>query len=216
MAALGKRKLILLCLLLMACDRDRQEAPAVEPADTVVAAPVMEPLSDNEALDVLMALSTVAAGAAGTAPELVATPELRRYLNVVRADHQALAAELRIIADSLDLTPEAHATADRIRTIATPVDVPAEGEADATVMEQQITLQRLFLEALDSAVLRGPRNELLLQYATAMRPTVSAHLQRAEQLERLLRDRARAARAAAAETGGAAQPDTLPNQGVTR
>jgi predicted outer membrane protein len=174
-------------------------------AEAVPPAEAAEPLSDNQALDVLLAVNATGASAAA-APELVSVPELRRYLNVVRSDHQALAAELRIIADSLELSPEPHPVGDRIRTVASPIAVPADGSSDEAVLRQQVALHRAFLGALDSAVLRGQRTELLAQFAAAMRPTVSAHLLRAEQLERLLRQREPVVRPQPGSTGSGARP----------
>jgi predicted outer membrane protein len=198
MAARTNWKLALLCGVLLAACRgadDEATPPGAGTADEVAPANRPEPLSDGAAVDVLMALSATGAGAAATGLEQVSTPEVRRYLSVVRADHQALTRELGIIVDTLDITPEPTPAAERLRAAApAPVPLPGDSSApraggDAAVLEQQLALHRLFLAALDSAVLPGPRDTLVARYATALRPTVSAHLQRGEQLERLLRDR---------------------------
>jgi predicted outer membrane protein len=192
MSAHSTRKLVLLCLLLAACNRD-EEQPAEQLAeDTAALPPPPAPLSDNQALDVLMAMSSAGVEAASAPTEQITTAEVRRYLGVVRADHTALQAELKVIADSLQLVPETHAAGDRVRAAARDglaVVGQQTGPADVAALEQQVRLHRLLLGVLDSAVLRGPRQPLLAQYAGAVRPTVSAHLQRGEQLARLLASR---------------------------
>jgi hypothetical protein len=225
-------KTTLLCIAVAACGREEQQ-PAMEQitADTTPVAAQPPPLSDSQALAVLMALSAAGSAAATDTLELIVIPEVRRYLRVVRADHTALQAELQVIADSLQLAPEPHEAAERLRAAAAEaratLDQQSSGSAAAVALEQQIRLNTLFLGALDSAVMRGSRQELLAQYATAVRPTVSAHLQRAQQLEQLLRTQqlavrptrvipARAAldtpprpRPAAVVTGVRPRPDTL-------
>jgi predicted outer membrane protein len=227
--------MILLCLLLVACGRGGEQT-AEEPADTSTVVPPPPPLSNNQALDVLMALSAAGVEAAAGGPGQIATPDVRRYLGVVRADHTALQAELKAIADSLQLSPEPHEAGDRVRTAArdarSAIDQQGYGTADAVALEQQVRLHSLFLAMLDSAVLRGSRQQLLAQYATAVRPMVSAHLQRAEQLERLLQSQPPTApptgasgtptaaaidtpprpRPASIDTGRRPRPDTVPQR----
>jgi len=204
----------LLCLVLAACGGAGEQVEEQVVADTSTAPPQPAPLSDAQALDVLQALSAAGEEAARDSLELISAPEARRYLNVVRADHQALRAELRVIADSLQLSPEPHEAGDRIRAAAqdarTLLGQQSYGAADTVALEQQVRLHSLFLAALDSAVTRGVRQELLAQYATAVRPTVRAHLLRAEQLERLLREQALARSTARAARPSAAALDTPP------
>jgi putative membrane protein len=184
---------LLLCLAACGGDDDEpgEAAPRTQP---VVQRPRIEPLSDGEALAVLSALSASAAEAARAPAELVASPELRRLVNVVRADHTALEAELAEIADSLQITPADHQAAGRIRAAAQQAVTESAqlewGSADAAVLRQQLNLNRILLAVLDSTVLPGMQASLLQQYAAAVRPAVAAHLQRAEQLEVLLRERA--------------------------
>lgn len=232
MGARNQTIVTLLCLGLVACRRGGEEQVQRPAPDTTAAAPEAPPLSDNQALDVLMAMSAAGADAAANVPETIAASEVRRYLGVVRADHQALQAELKLIADSLQLAPEPHPTGEHLRAAAQDARMvlgqQAYGAADQAALQQEIKLNTLFLGALDSAVLRGPRQQLLAQYAKAVRPTVSAHLQRAEQLERLLRERPPAARPvearpapidtpprprpAAIELGRKIPPDTVPSE----
>jgi predicted outer membrane protein len=180
-------------LLLAGCNRNGEQVNEESAEDTTSLAPPPAPLSDNQALDVLMALSSAGVEAASAPVEQITTAEVRRYLGVVRADHTALQAELKVIADSLKLVPQTHEAGDRVRTAAR--DARAEvaqqgtGPADVAALAQQVRFHGVLLEVLDSAVLRGPRQPLLAQYAAAVRPTVSAHLQRAQQLERLLASR---------------------------
>ncbi|NJD09680.1 MAG: hypothetical protein FIB01_04265 [Gemmatimonadetes bacterium] len=233
MAARNNGIAILLGLVLAgACGRGGKEAADRPGADSAAAAPEEPQLSDNQALDVLMAMSGAGAEVAGNIPATVAAPEVRRYLNVVRADHVALQEELRLIADSLQLAPEPHPTGERMRAAAQDAQLvlgqQAYGAADLTALQQESKLNTLFLGALDSAVLRGPRQELLARYAKAVRPTISAHLQRAVQLETMLRERPTSPRAAAVrpapldtpprprpaaiDVGRRTPPDTVPSR----
>ena len=231
MAARDYGTVTLLCLALAACGRGGQEVADRTAPDTLTTVPEEPPLSDSQALDVLMAMSAAGVRAADSVPEAVATPEVRRYLNVVRADHQALLAELKVIADSLQLAPEPNPAGEQLRAAAQDARLllaqQAYGAADAATLQQQVRLNALFLGVLDSSVMRGARQRLLAQYATAVRPTISAHLQRAEQLERLLAERPTPVRSAtrprttpidtpprprpaALELGRRPPPDTVP------
>ena len=200
MSAGACRTLTLLCAVLAACGRGRDAPPEQAVPDTTTS-PAEAPLSDNQALDVLLALSNAGARAADSVPASVWTSEVRRYLGVVRTDHQALQAELQAITDSLQLAPEPHAAAERLSSAAQDsrmaLSQQVEGSSDLAALQQQVKLHTMFLGTLDSAVLRGARQELLARYAKAVRPLVAAHLQRAEQLARLLRDRPPVPRAAA-------------------
>lgn len=189
---------MVLLLSLAACGGEEEGPGEAEPQTQVVAErPRIEPLSEGEALAVLAALSGGAVEAARAPAELVVSPELRRLVNVVRADHAALDAELAEIADSLQITPAEHQAASRIRAATQQAVTESAqlewGSADAAVLRQQLNLNRLLLAVLDSTVLPGMQASLLQQYAAAVRPAVQAHLQRAEQLEILLRSRAAAA-----------------------
>lgn len=213
MTAHGCGPALLACLLLAGCSRGEEATTPQQRADTVPAAPRVAALSDAEALDVLMALSTAGAETAGSATPLIAAPEARRYLSVVVADHLAAQAELQAIADSLQLSPGPHPAAIRLRTAAQ--ESTAElaqltyGGADLTLLQRQLQMHTLFLSVLDSAVLSEPRVELLAQYAQAFRPTVAAHRLRAEQLAQLLRERPVARRAATSPPRPPPPGDTL-------
>lgn len=190
----GRATALVLLLCLTACGGDDDEPAEAAPRSQPVApTPRIEPLSDAEALAVLSALSGGAAEAARAPVELVVSSELRRLVNVVRADHAALEAELAEIADSLQITPTEHEAAGRIRSAAQQAVTESAqlewGSADAAVLRQQLNLNRMLLAVLDSTVLPGMQPSLLQQYAAAVRPAVAAHLQRAEQLEVLMRNR---------------------------
>lgn len=199
-----RQMLVLLCAVLAGCGGD-DDAEVDEGARTqpVEAAPRIEPLTDAQAVGVLSAMSTAAVEAARTPAPLIARPELRRLVDVVRADHQALQAELKAISDSLQVTPVEHAAAARVRSAgqAAMLDTAqAEyGTADETVLQQQIELLTTLLSVMDSVVLPGLQQQTLVtQYARASRPTLAAHLQRARQLELLLREPVRTAEPAPA------------------
>lgn len=195
----SRHTLVLLCAVLAGCGGDDEaEVDASAQSQPVEAAPRIEPLTDAQAVGVLTAISTVAADAAQAPAPLIATPELRRLLEVVRADHQALQAELKAISDSLKITPAEHEAAMRVRSAAQAAVLDTAqteyGAADETVLQQQIELLTTLLTVMDSVVLPGLQQQTLVtQYARASRPTLAAHLQRARQLELLLREPVRTA-----------------------
>lgn len=215
MRAHPTRKLLLALLLLTACGRGGEEPGGQnEEMDTSSVAPPPAPLTDNQALDVLLALSSAGVEAASIMPEQIGTPEVRRYLGVVRADHTALEAELKLLADTLQLVAEQHEAGDRVRAAAREAQAGANqqspGQADGVALAQHVRFHTVVLGVLDSAVLRGPRQPLLAQYAAAVRPTVSAHLQRARQLQRLLAAQSTAPARSRDVTPTAAPIDTPP------
>lgn len=222
------RELVTLNVLLLglaACGGNGEVSQEQAPADTAAVTPRQAPVSDNQALDVLSEISAAGSGAARAALTSATNPEVRRYLSVVLADHEALQRELAAIADSLQLPPEPSPVAQRLRSAAQ--DAAAQlmqpGTADeAGVLRQQVRLHTMFLGALDSTVLRTTRQQLVAQYATAMRPTVAAHLERAKQLERMFAEEPAAGTSASRATVSAdtatrprpanvrERPDTVP------
>lgn len=191
--------LVLLCAV-VGCGggEDGELDDADADAETVEAAPQVQPLATPEAVGVLSVMSQGAAQAAAAALPMVSTGELRRLLTVVRSDHQALQAELEAIRDSLQVTALDHPAAMRVRAaaqaavaqLAGTVEGAVEGVgADEAVLQRQIQLHSTLLAVLDSTVLPGIEPSLVAEYARAMRPAVAAHLQRAHQIETLLRQR---------------------------
>lgn len=162
--------------------------------ETVQAAAPVEPLTTPAAVGVLNVMSVGAAQAAAAALPSVTTGELRRLLAVVRSDHEALQKELAAISDSLQVAAVDHPAAMRVRAASqeavSQLAGAAEGAgADQAVLQRQIQLHTTLLAVLDSTVLPGLEPSLVAEYARAMRPAVAAHLQRAHQIEVLLRQR---------------------------
>lgn len=206
---------VVLGALLGACGGD--EGEAVEDRAPAPAAPRIVPLTPGEAVAVLSALHGGAAQYARTALDSVSDAELRRLLQVVRADHEALLAELGAIADSLKVSAGTHPAAERVRSAAedatAALSSAAGGSTDVAVLQRQIEYQTLMLGVLDSTVVPGTREPLLARFLSAARPTLSAHLQRAHQIEAGVQERVAAAAAqpaAAAPQGEPAQPQPEP------
>lgn len=187
----------LLAAALLGCGNGgRDDGEPVPQAPAVPERRVLS-LADGETLAILDALHEGAAGYAAVAVDSVMDAELRRLLRVMRTDHQALRAELGAIADSLGLQPDVHQVADQVRRTAQDatdaVSGAAGGGSDGSVLQRQIEFQESLLGVLDSTVIPGTRQPLLAQFIAAARPTLGAHLQRAHQIEALLRERAAAA-----------------------
>jgi predicted outer membrane protein len=202
---------VVLGTLLGACGGDERE-PA-EDGVPAPAAPRVVELTPGEAVAVLNALHGGAAQYAETALDSVSDAELRRLLRVVSADHEALLAEVGAIADSLGVTADTHPAAERVRGAAedatAALSSTAGGSTDVAVLQRQIEYQTLLLAVLDSTVVPGTREPLLARFLAAARPTLSAHLQRAHQIETEVQERVAAAAAQPAPT---AAPEVEPAQ----
>lgn len=186
--------IVLLSTVPMACGDGTggNERSAEREGDAAAPVTRVVELTAGEALAILGAVHQGSAAFAAAAADSVADAELRRLLRVMRVDHEALQAELSAIADSLGVTPATHPEAERVRSAAREATVTlstAAGGGDQAILQRQIEFQESVLNLLDSTVVPGTREPLLTRFVAAARPTLGAHLQRAHQVETLVRER---------------------------
>lgn len=146
-------------------------------------------LSEGEIVGVVLGVSNALAAADSAAIAMIESPGINRYAVVMRADHRAIAQEMRAVADTIKVTGLQSATAERLRSEAAAITTlladTAVDRASAFV-DAQVLMQRHLLGAMDSVLIPGSRTPALRQVLTDLRPAMVAHLQRAEQLKQIL------------------------------
>jgi putative membrane protein len=183
-----------------------------QPTDSVPEATAPRRLSEAEVIGTVLSATEGLAWADSAALSTVTQPAVLRYAQVLRADHRAIADEIKAVADSMKVAGAKSDAGDRLRTgageIATSI---RDSTADAAMafLNGQIDVQRQLIGAMDSALIPAATTPMLRQVLQDLRPAMVAHLQRAEQLKQTLTAERSAPRTAAASIpASAARRDT--------
>ena len=206
-----KRAAIIGLLVLgTACGGDADDASRTATAAPETDAPPR--MTEAQVIGTMLSATEGLAYADSAALSTVTQPAVLRYAQVLRADHRAIADEIKAVADSMNVAGTRSAAGDRLRTgagsIATSVRDSTTDAAMAFV-NGQLDVQRQLIGALDSALIPAATTGSLRQVLQDLRPAMVAHLQRAEQLKQTLTAARNAPRTAAASISpSAARRDT--------
>ena len=188
-----------MAVALCACERgddnaERAARPAPsQPRPAVAARTAVFP--EVEAAGVLRALSDAEIAVVRVAQDVSESEAVLAYARVVAADHRGITRLLDSTVAALGQTPLDNALSTELRTIGDSIagalrTLPS--GFNNTFIEEQVKAHTRALQLTDTALIPSARTPQLKNFFQAVRPTIAAHLQRAQQI---LTDRRRAAAA---------------------
>lgn len=183
-----KRLLVwLLLVALPACGGDDETDDTPEAAGTDTVAAARAPLfPEAEAVAVLRALGDVAAAQARAAREVSQNDDVLRYAAVVSADHRGIAELIKIEPRDNAMSTAIRANGDSI----TRALLALPGGFNNTYIEEQVRNSQQALAVLDTAVIPSVRDSATRTLLAQIRPTLAAHVQRAQQILAVRRQQA--------------------------
>ncbi|MEO5511827.1 MAG: DUF4142 domain-containing protein [Longimicrobiales bacterium] len=179
--------LLLLTALAAACGgKDDDGEPVV---DTGAGAPAFQKLTEDQVIGAVLAAADALHSADSAALPIVTAPGVWRFADVMRVDHRAIGREIRAVADTIRVTGVSSPLSERLGAAAMAVATALNdttANRSAAFVAGQIGAQRELIGAMDSILIPSATTPALRQVLQDLRPLMVAHLQRAEQLQKLL------------------------------
>jgi putative membrane protein len=188
---------LLLCLA--ACNGDDDENTAATTQTSTQ--PTAQRLTEAQVVGAVVSASEALALADSAALGVVKGASVWRYADVLKADHRAIAEEVRAVADTMKIAGQTSPISERLVAAASQLRTAlADSTADHgdVYLEGQIAVQRQLIGSLDSVLIPSATTPALRQVLQDLRPAMVAHLQRAEQIKQFLATAVAPPRAAAA------------------
>jgi putative membrane protein len=166
--------------------KDEGDEPAPQPGS---GAPTFQKLTEAQVVGAVLAATDALHSADSAALPVVTSPGVWRFADVLRVDHRAIGREIRAVADTMRVAGVTSPLSERLRTsavsIATALNDTA-ADRSAEFVAGQIGAQRALIGAMDSILIPSSTTPALRQVLQDLRPLMVAHLQRGEQLQKLL------------------------------
>jgi putative membrane protein len=147
--------------------------------------------SDAQIASIAVTANQVDIDAANLAIARSQNPEVKRFAELMVADHSSVIKKAGELAGRLKLTPEDNDTSKALKKggedAAAKLKALSGAEFDKAYVANEVTYHRAVLDALDKALIPNAKNAELKKLLETVRPVIAGHLAHAEGLAKTLK-----------------------------